>query len=429
MNDKLAFAGQWTLIAAEIIQPNGGIALDIRDQIQLITIYEDLFSPFISGNMVLTDTVDLPSLFLNSGTDMLRLKIKTPTIAKEETIDRFFHIYRLSDRQPVNERSQTYIYHFVAQESLLDSNIRLSKTYKGKPEENIGSIITSEMATSVPYNFDSTNAAITYTSNYWSPIKNFAYNADLAVASDDKSPAMVFYENRYGFNFKSLVKLINEKPKLEFSTDNSIVGIAEEGVSQGSTIIDINNDYKSIMVLNIPVHYDYIKDKDNGLLSNRMFSFDLTTKKLTDVTFNMNEDKRARPNPNVFYKPELINNSYKGGHSTIMLNHSKHTKLYDNTVDVSDFKFKQKRISLLRQMQQHKIEITVLGRTDYTVGKTTNILINTLRQFDKEIPANEIYDQMFTGKYLITAVAHRFHRDGKHECTLELSRDSIGEKK
>ena len=164
-------------------------------------------------------------------------------------------------------------------------------------------------------------------------------------------------------------------------------------------------------------------------MSSRMFSFDLTTKKLTDVTYNMNADKRARPNPNVFYKSELVNNSYKGGHSSIMLNQGKHTKLYDGTIDVSDFKTKQSRISLIHQMQQHKIEITVLGRTDYTVGKTANVLINSLRQFDKDVPTDEIYDQLFSGKYLISAVAHRFYRDGKHECTLELIRDSIGERK
>jgi hypothetical protein len=383
----------------------------------------------MSGNLVMSDTVDLPALFGDSGTDLLRLVIKTPTINKEQEINRLFHIYRLSDQQKTGERAQTYVYHFVALESLIESGMNLSRTFRGKAEDNIKKILTDDISTSVPFNIDSTTSDITYTSNYWSPIKNFSYNADLAVCSEDNTPSMIFFENRKGFNFKSLAKMSNEEPKLYFTTDNSLSSIATDGMNSGDVFKDLANDYRNISLVRIPALYDYIKDKANGALSTRMFSYDTVTKKFTDTTYTANDDTRARANPNKFYTEKLISGSFKGTNSTVMLNQAHHMKLYDNTTEVSDYKVKQQRIGIINQMQQHRIEITVFGRTDYTVGRTVKVDINALRQFDNKTSKDDIYDPMLSGKYLISAVAHRFDRTGKHECTLELIRDSIGKTK
>lgn len=429
MNETIAFAGQYTLIAAEILQPNGGLNLDIRDQIQHITVYEDLFSPFMSGNLVILDTVDLPNLFGSAGADLLRLKIKTPSLKKEHTIDRLFHVYRLSDREQDSERSQTFVYHFVSVESLFDSNKNISKTFRGKAEDTIKKILEKDIGSAAPFNSDGTVSDLTYTSNYWSPVQNIIYCCDLAVSSADKTPDFLFYENRDGFNFKSITSLSKEEIKFTFVTDNSLSKIEGEGVNAGDVVKDLDTDFRNIAMVRAPLYYDYIKDKAAGAFSTRMFSYDFTSKKITDTTYNTNQDSRKKLNERQFYKKALIDASYLGVNSTIKLNHSHHFKLYDNTKEVSDFASKQQRISILRQIQLHKIEITVLGRTDYTVGKTVETKINMLRQFDKESSDKEIYDTLLSGKYLITAVAHRFDREGKHECTLELSRDTVKERK
>lgn len=423
MNETLLYAGQYILLEASIIQ-SGGLALDVRDQIQLITIYEDMFSPFMSGNLVMLDSVDLPSMFLNSGTDLFKLKIKTPTITSEYVIERTFHIYKLNDRTQTAERAQTYSYHFVSIESLVNSSRNLSKTYRGKAESNIATILKDIFKTSLSFNYDSTSNDITYTSNYWDPVTNIAYNSDHALSSNG-IPCMMFYENRFGFNFKSLVDVYNIKPNLAFSASNNLSQIKENAYNIGDTFKDLNKDYENISNVIVNTTYDYYTDKNNGLMSSRMFSFDLTTKKLVDITYNANSDNRARPNPNVFYSKSVIDSSYSGSNSTVKLHHVKHNKLYDGKTDVSDFSFKQRRVALMRNFQQHKIEITVLGRTDYTVGMSIHVDVNKLRTFNRETDRGTISDPMLSGVYVVSAVCHRFGRDGKHESTFECIRDSI----
>ena len=426
MSEALMYAGQYQIDAIEILQPNG-LSLDIRDQVQQVTIYEDLFSPFMSGNIICGDSVDLPSYFMNSGADLLRLRLSTPTIAKEQWIDRYFHIYRLADRAVINSRAQTYIYYFVSQESIVDTSHNISKTFRGRGNDIVKSIMANNIGSSVPVNSSSTTNDITYTSNYWSATKNITYICDHSIA-EDKTPSFLFFENRAGFQFKPLTELAKAKPFMEFKATDHITEVNTAEFGAGNISKNLSMDYSAILTLSMKVTYDYEKDKRNGMLNSRMFTFDLKTKKLSDTTFNLNQDTRPLLNPNRFYTKELIDASYRGTHGSVMLHNQAHTGLYNGVGDGSDFAYKQKRISLLRQFQQHKIEITVLGRTDYTVGMTVSVDSNRLGNITKDMSANEIQDPLISGKYIVAAVCHRFGRDGVHQCTLELIRDSIGAK-
>ena len=80
------------------------------------------------------------------------------------------------------------------------------------------------------------------------------------------------------------------------------------------------------------------------------------------------------------------------------------------------------RISLMKQAEANKLEITVPGRTDYTVGQKVSVTLNKI----EPISANDtdITDKMFSGYYLISAVNHYITRES-HECNMELIKDSL----
>ena len=427
MSDKLAFAGQYYLDAIDIIQPNG-IAIDIREQIEQITIYEDIFSPFITGNLICLDTADLPSLLLSAGADLLRLTIWTPSIEKSKRIDRYFHIYKLSDRAELSDRSQTYIYHFISQESIVDTSYNFSRTFRGDGKTNIKTIIEKGLGSKVPLVGEESSNAVTYTSNNWSSTKNIRYNCENSIAKDS-TPSFVFFESRYGFEFQPLTSLAKKAPINKFVTSNQISDVTTEGVSRGEVVVDLGKDYRTILSFKANLTYDYQRDKSTGMMNSRQFSFDLTTKRIGDTTFSANSDTRERMNPKLFYSKDVISTSYRGSVGSVLLNNQRHFKLYDDVEETTDVKFRQQRISILRQFRQHVVEIEVFGRTDYTVGETVDTDFNKLRSIAETTQLKDVSDPLFSGKYLITAVCHRFTRDGKHICKLELSRDSIREQK
>lgn len=424
MSNVLNVAGQYSIDAIEIIQTNG-LALDVRDQVNHITIYEDMFSPFMSGNLIMVDSTDLPSFFLNAGTDVLHLKLFTPTMDKKLWIDRYFHIYKMSDVVDISDRGQTYLYHFVAIESLLDTATTISKKYSGPGDAIVQKLVKDNLKSSLEVTTAPVANNVNYTSNLWSPTRNITYIADHSLSSD-RIPSFMFYENRQGFQFQPLTSIAKTDAYMRFDASDYTADIKKGGTKGTGTMTrNLDKDYKTILKVQIDQTFDYERDRANGLLSSRMFTFDLTTKKLSDTTFNMNSDTHSLLNPNRFYTKQVADSSYSGPNSSVILFNQRHNALFNNTTDVSDFAYRQKRISILRQYQQHKIEITVFGRTDYSVGMTVDVDINRMKKLTREMSSQQIPNPLVSGKYIVSAVCHRFARDGKHETTMELIRDSI----
>jgi len=419
VNEVLSRAGQFVLDSVSIIQP-GGLAIEIFDQIQQITLYEDIFSPIMSGHLVILDNRDIAGLLLNAGTDLLRLRLRTPTIDTPNQIDRLFHIYRMSDREVASERTQSYMLYFTAVENLMDTSNRISKTYRGKGEYVIGSILSS-IGSTVKFTPTASTNDLEYTSNYWSPFQNINYAADRSIAQDGTA-SYLFFENRTGFVYAPLTQMALAKPSLSFLVTDQV---ADTDKTTSRAVKNIEMDYRSILKLTTRVNYDYDKSKRGGMLNSRLFSYDFVKKTLTDKTFNMNSDSRQRMNKNVFFKPEVIDSSYKQN-GTVHLIIPKTSGLYGGLSATPSVI--QSRISILQQYQQHKIEIDVFGRTDYTVGMTVNIDATKLKQISKDMDASSLSDPYYSGVYIISAICHRFSKDGDHKATIELMRDSIGER-
>lgn len=421
---KVNYAGEFKLEAIELLSPSG-VAIDIRAQVDQITLYEDLFSPFMSGNVIMLDTIDLTSMMTNSGTDLLRLSIYTPTMSKENRITKYFHIYKLSDRVVVNQRSQSYILHFISTDSIIESSYKISKKFSNKAEDNIEYILRKYIQSSVPLDAESTRSNVNYVSNYWGGIKNIQYNCDMAVSSDS-SPSMLFYETRRGYSFKSLVGLSLQEPYMYFDGNDLVSKIKTSPQMMGDTTKDLDTDYNTILKLDTNSYYDYIEDKSNGAMNSRLFSHDFTTKRIVDKTFDVSKDQRNRANPTTIYNSDVIKNSYIGSNGVVAMTVNRHLRVFDGVVDTTDFDIKQRRVSIMRQFQQHKIEITVFGRTDYTVGQCVNVNIDKSRLFSAEDISGNVKDPMLSGNYVVSAICHRFTGEGKHESVLELIRDSIG---
>lgn len=424
MSNVLNVAGQYSIDAIEIIQANG-LALDVRDQVNHVTIYEDIFSPFMSGNLIMVDSTDLPSYFLNAGTDILHLKLFTPTIDKKLWIDRYFHIYKLSDTVDISDRGQTYIYHFVAIENLADTAVTISKTFRGPGDAVVQKLVKDSLKSARTITTAPVANEVNFTSNLWCPTRNIAYVADHSLASD-RLPTFMFYENRSGFQFQPLTSIAKTDSYMKFDASDYVADLKKgDTKNAGSMTRNLEKDYKTILKVQLDMTFDYERDRSNGMLSSRMFTFDLTSKKLADTTFSMNSDTHSLLNPNRFYPKEVVDKSYSGPNSSVILFNQRHNALYNNTKDVSDFAYRQKRISILRQYQQHKIEITVFGRTDYSIGMTVDVDINRMQKLTREMSSSQIPNPLVSGKYIVSAVCHRFARDGKHETTMELIRDSI----
>ena len=130
-------------------------------------IYEDMYSPLITGTAVIRDTLDLPSLFGRGGKNLLRIKVRTPGY---KSIEGFFHLYKIGDQSLVKERTQIYTLNFVSLESITDTSLHISKRFIGSPSQIAEDIYQTHLKTEKTITVSPSSNRTAYVSNYWSEI-------------------------------------------------------------------------------------------------------------------------------------------------------------------------------------------------------------------------------------------------------------------
>ena len=131
-NEVIRFAGDISIDKIEIISSNG-FGQEITNQVAAIEIYEDLFSPFISGVVALKDSLDYANLFPLVGEEYINIKLHTPSFkGKGKVIDDQFYIFKMANREMAGDRSVIYELHFTSREAIVDLNKTVSRCYQGK---------------------------------------------------------------------------------------------------------------------------------------------------------------------------------------------------------------------------------------------------------------------------------------------------------
>jgi hypothetical protein len=416
LKETLRFAGD-VAIEKAMITSSSGLGQDITNQIKGIQIFEDLLSPFITGTLVLKDSLDLVNLFPFVGEEYLELKLKTPTLDKGNISGKYY-IYKMSDRQYVGDKAVAYQLHFINQNALIDMNKSLSRTYGGKVSDIVKQLFTDKASglqlKQGQYVIEETQNSTKYTSNFWSPVKNLLYLTENAV-NVDKSPSYTLFENRDGINFVSLTYLYKQKAIQEFVYDN----YTRDNRNLGGSVKNLEEDYKRIATLTVPTGIDYLDRITSGIYGSVQYSHDLLSKKIESKNFDMMQSFKNKPHLNEF--PAASEKAvYRYGSRTMFS--PRYFNNFSNYGDVTNTNTIQERTSLLKQAESTKLEITVPGRMDYTVGKKVYLKLNKVEPISKK--DKDTVDKMFSGNYLISAVNHFITRE-KHECTLELIKDSL----
>jgi len=413
-SQKLRFAGDVSIDKVQIITPTG-FYQDITAQVLNIQFYEDIFAPFITGSIVVKESFDLINLFPFVGEEFLDLEVTTPTL-KDSSIKGKYYIYKLTDREHLGDKNVVYQIHFISVEAIADMNKKVSKTFSGKISDLVEQFVKDKnigLESDKKIIIDPTNNNVQYISNYWSPVKNLNYLCSNAV-NKNKTPNYVFFENRDGFYFISLENLYQNTVTSEFVYDK----YTRDKLPDGRDIRNVNEDYKRILEINIPVAHDYMDRIRNGMLASRQFSYDITKKTYNVKNYNMLTRFKDQKHLNTY--PINSDKVVFRSNSTI-INFPKNYGNFTGYGDVTNAQSNQERISTLKMAESNKINITVPGRTDYTVGQKIAIVLYRVEPASKK--DMDLTDKMFSGYYLIAAINHVIDRE-KHHCYMELIKES-----
>lgn len=420
------------------------LVFDLREFLVEFNLYEDLFSNYLRGNIVLTDSRNLIEIAPLIGEEYLTVKISTPGM--ESKIQKTFRVFKVSDRQIVRDNNtQNFVLHFASIELMGDVLLPLFKPHEGMIHDVVGEIFTNYISQSREFNVSEANGEFTEstydtplyilnpTSNKvkfvptgWSPFKCINWLASKAIPKDGVARNYLFFETNKAFCFGTLETIFKDA-----YTNKNFIGrysISAANIRDGARAPDINREYFIAKDVEMVETIDHIKNYTNGYLSNRLITLDIYNKKYDVIDYDYvteyskqyhtsGEGAKARPT----FTVEGIRNPVS---STSF--YPVNEKLFDGFSENISERMKDiygNRRSSMIELTNVKMNITVPGRTDVEVGRMLYFHYPAIEPVDNKSPADN-QDTMYSGYYLITAIRHKVNKE-QHTMTMEIIKDSM----
>lgn len=419
------------------------IIFDLRDFLVELNIYEDMFSPSMRGNMVLSDSRNLIEQAPIIGEEYVVVKFSTPGMGIN--IEKTFRVYKVTDRNIVRDNNtQTFVLHFASPELFSDMLVPVFKSFEGKITDLVkeifleyisttrkflvsedGSVSESEEDTSLIILNDTSNSA-KFVSVGWSPFKCINWLASKSIPVEGKAKNFIFYESNKSFYFGSVEKIFKD-----VSENKNLIGkyfISASNIRDGARSPDINREYFIAKNVEMIETVDHAKNYTNGYLASRLITLDVYNKnyKIIDYDYVLNyNDQYHSSGPGTNSKPTFVNDSPRNPSSYVSF-YPVNPKLYNDFKDNVNEKMEEiysNRKSSMIDLTNLKLMMTVPGRTDVEVGNMLYFSYPAVEPVDKKTESgNE--DKQYSGYYLITAIHHKVSKV-LHEMTMECVKDSL----
>lgn len=391
-----------------MIHTSDGIQLDISKQYLEINLFEDLFSPCMTGSVRVSDGNGLLSNFFIHGNEFIEIEIDKPSL--ETPISKVFRLYKIAN-QELDTSFSNYTLHFCSEEMILSPQSQISKSYKGL---RIDQIISDILKTNLMVQDKKIDGTFSQTSGQFDIIIP-KMNALEAIqwlstrAYSDTGTLYFFFETINGFCFLSYEDLLKQPVYSKFTRS-------------AKTDTDVTKNLGTFTYLKVVEEFDLMKASRYGAFSSSLFTLDLVNKKFVPHTYNAGEYKEK----GILNKEVTLNGATNRLGKSFYDSYSNMLK-YCVTADgdpnrnpISPEKWLSVSASKMGQLHLYKMVGTIPGDILIKTGRVIEVDMQVMTPVIDVVEKNP----MRNGKYLVSAIHHRFIVD-MHTTTLELLSDSV----
>jgi len=404
-NDFLKRAGD-IVIDDLSIYTRGGESVSLTDYLVELNLYESIFTPYITGNIVLSDSKNLLKNIPILGEELIYVKVRTPGIDSE--IFKVFRVCGLDSKTYVKDgNTQVYILQLSSAEGFKDTLNPIFKSFSGKPAKIVNDIFTTYLSSnkSELTIVNEPSNILKFVSPGWSPIKCINWICGNSEASNSKSSTFLFWETTKGFYFGNIDSLVNLSHRYSagpyYYSSAKVAGNALSPEKEMFTI-------KDIKFLDI---FDLLKNRMDGYLASTVIDVNLFNKEYENYEYDHitsfgNYDHTLKDDSLPSYSTSTLRNPL----SFIELNYNYpnlYTNARDNYLERKKY-FAGNRRSNILELTNIDVEITIPGRTDLECGTFINMVLPEVNpQYSEDIAGGNNTDSLYSGKYLITNLNHK----------------------
>ena len=403
--------------------------LDIGSIWTAMSIFENIFTNTLTGNIILTDTNNLLSNFPIVGHETISVNIESPTIEGATPIKRKFRVYKVSDVTDQGEATKRYMVNFISEEYFTNIKTSISKSYRDHVISDIvEKIFDSYLDSDKDLSIEKTKNRYDIIIPFWKPMEAFNWLSARATPEDKDGANYFFYETRDEFCFKSMESLFDKEPEETYSWD-----LQNMPDFTGRRQPDMEA-YKKLDSYELASVFDMVEKIPQGTYASRLVIHDMLKKKIETVDFDYGEgykdyihlektkskktwvleDRQVPSQDTTMLVGDGVDDLTKSplSRQSFISRHGDKNKYDETTLQI--------RNSQLEQLHSIQNNVTIPGDTSRQVG---DIIKLVLPSAENPYTEDVSEDALYSGNYLISGLRHRFTAD-KHEMIMELLKDS-----
>ena len=408
---------------------------DILGIVNEVNIFENIFSNVVTGNVMLTETVDLPSNFPIVGHETIYFDISNPEIdlvTENSVFESEFKIYNLASQTRPTDDTNVYVMNFQSEEIFKNHMTSISKAYTGSSiSDYVKSIYDEYLNMGKDIEIEPTREYYNFVIPNWKPFYSIAWLAQNAVSETRFGSNYMFFETRDGFVFSSLEKYFDGDVKQTYQYEKSNEGGTSPVEDSHTKITDYSIVRRFNILDNIPI----------GMYSSKIIVHDIIKREIivNDYDYNDSYNKNSHldddeasfewvmddqvfepQGDNSLIDPEV--DGYSKSPLSFQKIISKHTGLYNEGSVSGGVRFIsndytestiQSRISQMAQLNNFMISFVVPGDFERKVGDIIYF----------EIPNRLGIDRLYSGRYIILTLKHTLNPEN-HNMEIIAAKDS-----
>ncbi len=441
-----------------IVDEKGGDdeTFDITDLVLQFSYHESIESSFLRCDISILDSVDFNSLL--KGGEKVRIKMTTATAFNKEPLDTTMVVYKIGSISKT-ERGQMYILHCISPEMYHDEGNKVFKAFgpgEGTLQHDcIPKLICEKWLKCKggkklrKDNFEN-HSQYTFVACSWKPSDTIAFLSDKVTRlseskADKKQSGFLFWENRNGFNFRSIDSLAKGEGEQNGIYTYSYVQQAQQGVNPMYAIESVTYPDKANHLANMRMG-TYKTAAIGVSLPSQKDSFappsgskeEAENEEATNVTADSGTGMGTAPGgtinamrilnyKQVFAKADTIEkyppfavpdffDIDKAQPTRMKIRALPGMKNQTNVgnpnngtnPDVDSMAVAQYAAARYNLLKAIKLNITIPGNTALAAGGMVKVVIPA----SQEDGENVKQDLQFSGKYLVAALTHVYRRTG-----------------
>ncbi|MEO2147520.1 MAG: hypothetical protein ABGW56_00530, partial [Flavobacteriaceae bacterium] len=145
-NTELEETGQFTLYKCTISTKVG--VVNVIKMVESFNIYESIFKTFVTGDLTLLDVDNFLNIANITGTEPVNIEFSTK--GSKHRIDVDLIVYKIKDKEKINENTNRYTLSLVSPEFLTDIRTKISKSFDGTYSDIVKNIYSNFLSSGTP---------------------------------------------------------------------------------------------------------------------------------------------------------------------------------------------------------------------------------------------------------------------------------------